>query len=93
MRTGDTVFHKPSGEMWIVAYVEDDGRYLAACGWPFELVPVDQCELRERASDKDRHELLLELAAMSGQDMRKSYAVRVLGGEPTPPESQSGEKR
>jgi hypothetical protein len=79
MRTGDTVFHKPTGETWLVAYVEDDGRYLAACGWPFALVPVDQCELRARASDKERHSLLLELAGMSGDDMRKSYALRTLG--------------
>lgn len=76
IRTGDTVYHRPTGETWLVAYVEDDGRYLAPCGWPFCLAPVTDCELREAASDEDSMKLLRELAEMSDQtDMRQRHAA------------------
>jgi hypothetical protein len=32
IRGGDHVFHRPTGETWVVAYVSGD--YLAWCGWP-----------------------------------------------------------
>lgn len=77
MRTGDAVLHKPSGEIWSVAFVED-GR-LCARGWPLSLVPVEDCELTRACSD-DQHEAVLhEMAAMRGSDPRRSYARCVLG--------------
>lgn len=43
MRTGDHVLHKPSGETWVVAFV--DGDDLAWCGWPNGLARTSDCEL------------------------------------------------
>ncbi|HEX8795484.1 MAG TPA: hypothetical protein VF765_31255 [Polyangiaceae bacterium] len=53
VRSGDVVFHRPSRERWVVAYV-DEGQ-LAGHGWPFRAVPLADCVLLERASD-DEHE-------------------------------------
>lgn len=77
MRTGDAVIHKPSGETWSVAFVED-GR-LCAIGWPLSLVPVEDCELKRACTDEQHQEILREMASMSGSDPRRSYARRVLG--------------
>lgn len=80
MRTGDIVFNRPTGEEWVVAYVEDDGRYLAPCGWPFCLSRVEDNELRESASDEESRKLLGELADMAEcRDLRRAYARRKLG--------------
>lgn len=77
MRTGDAVLHRPSGETWSVAFVED-GR-LCARGWPLSLVPVEDCELKRACSDEQHDKILHEMAAMSGNDPRRSYARRKLG--------------
>lgn len=77
MRAGDAVLHKPSGEIWSVAFVED-GR-LCAQGWPLSMEPVENFELKRAASD-DQHEAVLhEMASMRGSDPRRSYARRALG--------------
>lgn len=77
MRTGDHVLHKPSGEEWLVAFVED-GR-LCACGWPCSLVPATDCELVKSCSDDESRALLAEMASMNdASDPRCSYAKRAL---------------
>lgn len=76
--TGDTVFHRPTGEEWVVAYVQD-GR-LAWCGWPPGEADVNDCELRTPASNESRIKLLNDLANMqSREDRRCSYARWRLG--------------
>ncbi len=78
-RTGDHVLHKPSGETWVVAYVEDDGRYLAACGWPFSLEPIASFTIEKVVSDEESEKLLQQLAAMHDMDdFRGRYARRVI---------------
>lgn len=59
-RCGDIVVHNPSGEAWVVAYV--DGDRLAACGWPFGEVPLADCT-RVTACSKDEHRAWLERVA------------------------------
>lgn len=76
IRTGDTVIHKPTGEEWLVAGV-DNGQ-LMWCGWPEGSADLADCELVESASDQASMELLQTLAAMTGPDMRKRYAIREL---------------
>jgi hypothetical protein len=75
--TGDTVFHRPTGETWTVAYVRDD--VLSWCGWPEGTARVSDCELREVASDEDRVRLLQQMARMGGNDARGRYARWRLG--------------
>lgn len=83
IQTGDVVMHRPTGERWVVACVEN-GR-LSWCGWPEGMVPVGECELKEKASDEERYKLLRELASMNGDDHRKRYAERVLSAPPSQP--------
>lgn len=79
MRAGDAVLHKPSGQTWSVAFVED-GR-LCARGWPLSMVPVEDCELKRACTDEQHRTILQEMADMTGSDPRRSYARRALGLE------------
>ena len=90
IRAGDHVFHKPTGETWVVAYV--DGDYLAWCGWPEGEAKLADCELVKRASDEEHLRWLNDIANSSGR--RASMAKRALAElEAThfPPEAMSGE--
>lgn len=76
--TGDTVFHRPTGGTWLVAFVE--GTRLAWCGWPFGYAKIDDCELVQKASEAERDALLRKLATMRDtSDTRRQYARRRLG--------------
>ncbi len=75
IRTGDTVLHRPSGETWVVAYVEGD--CLAWCGWPSGRALVSDCDLVEKCTDDAAAELLLQMAA--GSDHRGTWARRRMG--------------
>lgn len=74
--TGDTVKHGPTGETWIVAYVQGDR--LAWCGWPEGEASLEHCTLVEKATDDYRTKLLLELAEMKSSDARQRYAAHRL---------------
>lgn len=74
--TGDSVFHRPTGETWIVACVQD-GR-LSWVGWPEGTASVADCDLTERATPESRLKLLQDMAAMSQPDHRQRYAARRL---------------
>lgn len=46
---GDTVFHRPSGETWVVCGVNHDMGELIPCGWPFpSLARLEDCTLLEK---------------------------------------------
>jgi len=77
IKTGDTVFHRRSGETWLVAYAQNG--YVCACGWPETLAYESDCELIESATEEKRLNLLHELAEKQGHDSRRSYARRILG--------------
>lgn len=88
---GDVVLHGPTGERWVVAYVRNG--YLAWCGWPCGEAKLSDCTLVEPASDEARIKLLNEMASMSEDDPRRSYARRRLSvRESAPPEPPTGEK-
>lgn len=76
IQTADTVFHKPTGEEWLVAF-EKDGR-LYWCGWPEGCADTDDCELLMKGTDRQRMALLGEMARMPGNDARKRYALKEL---------------
>lgn len=78
MRAGDTVLHRPSGEKWSVAYVEDDR--LAWRGWPLGTALVSDCELIRSCSDEEHAKVLTEMAEMrDSSDPRRSRARHALG--------------
>ena len=78
--TGDTVFHRPTCEDWLVAFV--DGDRIAWCGWPEGTGGLADCELLEKATPDARAKLLADMAAMHGDDPRARYARRVLAENP-----------
>lgn len=71
--TGDTIYHRPSGERWLVAYAEA-GR-VVCCGWPCSMADADDCELVTKASPAERDDLLNRMANMREDDPRKRYAA------------------
>lgn len=80
IRAGDSVKHRPSGETWLVAYV--DGERLAWCGWPPGEAALTDCELVKRCSDDENLSLLKRLAEMREEDgrydRRKANAIAAL---------------
>src|SRR5580704_7673683 len=60
LRCGDKVFHSPTGETWIVAFV--DGDRLAWCGWPDGEAKVSDCTLVEAVDDAGHLRWLREIA-------------------------------
>lgn len=75
--TADTVLHGPTGETWIVAYV--DGDQLAWCGWPDGTARLANCTLTEKASPAERLALLKHMVSSGSRFAR--YARGVLARE------------
>ncbi len=84
-RAGDRVKHAPSGETWILACDEIDGRVLPA-GWPETLAQAEHCTLVEAASDEKRLEMLRDVAggysSGNGVSYRRSVARTQLSEVP-----------
>jgi hypothetical protein len=74
--TGDTVKYGPTGEEWIVAYV--DGDRLAWCGWPPGEALLADCTLVRKGTHEERGRLLRQMANMrsngDGYDRRQRIA-------------------
>ena len=81
-RCGDVVLHRPTGEQWVVAYV--NGGRLAWCGWPQGEAALSDCEL-VKACDDIEHIKLLKACAELQNDLRGSRAraelYRIATGE------------
>lgn len=60
IRCGDTVKHGPTGETWLVRYV--DGDRLSWFGWPPGEARLEDCTLIE-AADDEKHAKYLALSA------------------------------
>jgi hypothetical protein len=75
MRCGDHVHHGPTGEDWVIAYV--DGEYLAWCGWPEGEARVADCALIKACTDDEHLRMLQECAKSSGKRQRWAQAELV----------------
>lgn len=73
--TGDTVKHGPTGETWVVAYVEGDK--LAWVGWPQGEANLSDCTLTEKATPESRISLLRAMAGVRGWNGHVDRRVRV----------------
>lgn len=80
MRAGDHVLHGPSGETWVVAYV--DGDYIAWCGWPAGEAKVSDCTLVKPCSDEEHLELLHKLAKSDGKRASQAKVALAKRGNP-----------
>lgn len=72
--TGDSVKHGPTGETWVVAFVENDR--LAWCGWPEGFADLADCTLVRKATPEQRVKLLREMAAEGRTRDRRWRAAR-----------------
>jgi hypothetical protein len=81
-RTGDVVYHRPSGERWLVAAVWPEKNDLAWCGWPDGLARLTDCLLLKRCSDEEHWELVKEIAE-SADGRRQRYAAQLLAARET----------
>jgi hypothetical protein len=86
--TGDVVVHGPTGEKWVVAYV--DGDRLAWVGWPEGEAMLSDCTLVTKAPAGKRASMLKELAAMKGDDRRGRYARARLSARSSSGETPHG---
>lgn len=73
--TGDVVYHKPTGEEWVVAYVRDDR--LAWLGWPSGTAHLSDCTLIEKVSAEVRLRTLRDMER-SGDSRFADHARREL---------------
>jgi hypothetical protein len=76
-RAGDTIRHLPSGEEWLLACDEEDGR-VVCCGWPETQANAKDCILVEAATDKERISTLSRVAESCSGQMRGRRAMRQL---------------
>lgn len=60
-RAADIVHHTPSGEDWVLAVDEENGR-VQPCGWPETMADAKDCTLITLATDEHRIEMLKEWA-------------------------------
>jgi len=84
-RAGDTVHHTPSGEDWLLATDEENGK-VQACGWPESMDDAKDCKILEPASDSERMDMLKKWAAEGKgyeheRDSRTRAARRQLSSE------------
>ena len=74
IRTGDTVYHQPSGETWVVAYVDEDR--LAWCGWPEGEARLEDCELHRACSEEEHWDWVARIASSAaGRRSRMCQAM------------------
>ena len=83
-RAGDSVYHRPSNERWVLALDENQG-YVSWCGWPEGQARASDCDLLHAATDEERMKMLRDVAGGSGRrddgtlDHRKLMAMAALG--------------
>lgn len=77
-RAADVVQHVPTGEQWVLACDQQD-RHVTWCGWPEGTALAEDCRLIKRASDKERHDMLVTWSSKSGNDLRIRWAKEDLG--------------
>ncbi len=59
--TGDLVYHKESGEIWLVRRVTHDG-WIEWCGWPKGQALITAVRLVYKATPAEKEKLVREIA-------------------------------
>lgn len=75
MRTADHVFHKPSGETWVVAWADHETGYMAPCGWPECQAMINDCTVIYKATDEESAALARRLADSGRSDSGRALAI------------------
>ena len=80
LRIGDVVFHRPSGEEWMVAAV--DGKFFYAAGWPETLALVSDVGPVRAASDAEHVRMVGHVRASAGRRASLARAHTCVACEP-----------
>jgi len=72
IETGDVVLHEPSGEEWLVAFVED-GR-LSWLGWTEGTANVADCKLVKKGTQEYRDIWQRDMLRLPDSDIRGRWA-------------------
>jgi len=72
IETGDVVLHEPSGEEWLVAFVEDGS--LSWLGWPEGTANVADCKLLKKGTQEDRDMWQRDMLRLPDSDIRGRWA-------------------
>lgn len=67
MRAGDIVYHWPTGERWVLAYGDDEGR-VAWMGWPPGQAEAQHCVLMVPATEAEHRKAVMEWVRPSGRN-------------------------
>lgn len=78
-RCGDSVYHAPSGETWLVAWC--DGERLAWAGWPDGTALAADCAIVKRATDEEHRTAVDAWRKTSGGDSRRNRVLAMYGGD------------
>lgn len=70
--SGDIVHHIPTGEDWIVAFV--DGANISPLGWPETVAKLSDCLLLEKATPEDCAMQQKALLSLPESDVRGRWA-------------------
>lgn len=76
MRTGDHVKHGPTGETWVVAYV--DGDRMSWLGWPPGEARIADCTVIKESSDEEHERILRQLLASQDGKRARMAQTRLL---------------
>ncbi len=74
-QAGDAVFHRPSGETWLLACDEEGGEVIC-CGWPESYAKASDCELKRKATAEERLEILTSVSKSRGDYGGQSHRAR-----------------
>lgn len=77
-RCGDHVRHKPSGEIWVLAYADYERGEISAAGWPDSIEALANIELARAATDEEHAEAVRGWFNVSG-DRRRDVVLRLYG--------------
>jgi hypothetical protein len=78
VRAGDSIYHKPSGYILRVGYVNTNSNCISTLGWPESYVDVKDCEIDEKCSDEEHIKLLRELASSKNGLRASEMAILTL---------------
>jgi hypothetical protein len=88
IQCGDTVLHRPSGEIWLVAAADHERNTLMWCGWPEGTASITDCKILHRAKPEESRRLHLRLSGA-----RRIMADRVYGNPESPPMTDAQQPR
>lgn len=78
LRTGDHVYHIPSGETWVVAWADYESGDMAPCGWPESMARISDCAVLKKADDAESAELVECLSKSGRRDAHRAARIRAL---------------